>query len=361
MELIIMKKVLMIASAASHFSNFHIPYIKYLAEKGVQVYTASEGELSCGHISAHITLPFRKKLYHPLNLMVILRLARLMRKERFDAVYTNSSLAGFTGRMALILSGRKSTKAVHICHGYLFSDGAKGSGLYLFCEKLMRRRTDILAVMNREDAEIAEKYSLGKKIVFINGMGLDASRFPPISDDRVSAFRSELGATEKTLLFLCVGEFSPRKNQQCILRACSMIIGKDYRVVFAGEGELLESCKKLAEELRISDKMIFLGQFSDTNLLYRSCDCLISVSRSEGMPFNVMEAIYCGTDILVSKVKGNIDLYEAYGGRAFSNYGAHTLCSFISNTERQPHRKNTDVNFLLENVFEENLTKLGMN
>ena len=361
MELAIMKKVLMVASAASHFKNFHIPYIKYLAEKGVQVYNASAGELCSEYISGHISLPFRKKLYHPLNLAVILRLARLMRKERFDTVYTNSSLAGFTGRMALILSGRKSTKAVHICHGYLFDDdGSRRSKLYLAFEKLVRRRTDILAVMNRDDEKIAGKYSLGREIVFINGMGLDPSRFAPVDDSAAEGFRSELGASGKTAVFLCVGEFSPRKNQQCILEACALLKNKDYRMVFAGEGDLLENCKKLTEKPEISDKITFLGQYDDTNLLYRSCDCLISASRFEGLPFNVMEAVYCGTQILVSGVKGSRDLAEAYGGRTFGYGNAAELASLMQDTQRQPDRKSAEVGFLLENVFEENLTKLGM-
>ena len=361
MEPVIMKKVLMIASAASHFENFHIPYIKYLAEKGVQVYTASAGELNCKYISAHFSLPFRKKLYHPLNLAVILRLARLMRKERFDALYTNSSLAGFTGRMALILSGKKSAKAVHICHGYLFDDdGSRRSRLYLAFEKLVRCRTDLLAVMNRDDAEIAEKYSLGRKIVFINGMGLDPAPFAPVGGDTVQTLRSEWGASDETVVFLCVGEFSPRKNQQCILEACALLKGKDHHMVFAGDGELLEDCKKLAEKLEISDKMTFLGHFSDTNRLYRSCDCLISASRFEGLPFNVMEAVYCGTEILVSDVKGSRDLAEAYGGRTFPYGGARELAALMQDTQRQLCRKNADGKFLLENVFEENLTKLEM-
>ena len=356
-----MKKVLMAASAASHFKNFHMPYIKYLAEHGVQVYTASAGKLDSEYIYSHIPLPYRKKLYHPLNLAVILRLARLMRKERFDTVYTNSSLAGFTGRMALILSGRKSTRSVHICHGYLFNDdGSRRSKLYLAFEKLVRRRTDLLAVMNGEDAGIAGKYSLGKEIVYINGMGVDSSLFTRISGSSMQNFRRSLGVTEKTVVFLCVGEFSPRKNQRCIIDACSLLKDKDYHMVFAGEGELLESCRKLAEKPEISDKITFLGQYGDTNRLYRSCDCLISASRFEGLPFNVMEAIHCGTQILVSDVKGSRDLARAYGGRVFGYGNAGELAALMQDTQRQLCRENPDGKFLLENVFEENLQKLGM-
>ena len=362
MELKKMKKVLMIASAASHFENFHIPYIEYLHQKGVTVYTASVGELQKPCISRHITLSYRKKLYHPLNIAVILRLAWLMRKERFDVVYTNASLAGFTGRMALKLSGRKKTKAVHICHGYLFDDdGSRRSRLYLAFEKAVRHRTDLLAVMNEADLNIAEKYSLGKEVVFISGMGMNASDFPPIAPCTLSETRSSLGASEKTTVFLCVGEFSRRKNQQCILEACALLKNKNYLMVFAGEGSLYEKCRDYARELGISDKTVFLGQQKDTNRLYRSCDCLISASRFEGLPFNVMEALHCGMRIIVSDVKGSRDLAERYGGRMFA-YG-HTKELALAMEEHMNDKAEppvTDGKFLLERVFEENLKLLQM-
>lgn len=357
-----MKKVLMIASAASHFENFHTPYIKYLHDRGVEVYTASVGELVSSDILRHYKLSLRKKLYHPLNLWVIFRLSRLMRKERFDAVYTNSSLAGFTGRMALKLSGRKETKAIHISHGYLFNDdGSLRCRLYLAFEKMVRRRTDLLAVMNGADYGIATKYALGKEIVYINGMGMDASRFSRIDGSSLQDTRRSLGATEQTVIFLCVGEFSSRKNQRCILEACAMLKDMDYRMVFAGTGKLLNKCKKLAEKLRIDGKTVFLGHRTDTNAFYRSCDCLISASRFEGLPFNVMEALYCGMDIIVSDVKGNRDLAESCGGSMFPYDDPGRLAAVMRKARRAAgESKYQNGKFLLEDVFEDDLKLLGM-
>lgn len=365
-----MKKILIIASAVSHLENFHMPYIEYLHDNGVEVYTASAGKLRSPSVSRHISLPFRKNMCHPLNLIVILRLAALMRKERFDTVYTNSSLAGFTGRKALKLSGRKKTMAVHISHGYLFNDdGKRRSKLYLGFEKSVRRRTDLLAVMNEADYKIAKKYSLGKEIVFINGMGVDASRFTRIDGSTMQRLRREMGASEKTVVFLCVGEFSQRKNQQCIIKACSLIgDNMDYRMVFAGDGKLLEKCKKYAQQLGVYDKIAFWGHIRNTNLLYRSCDVLVSASRFEGMPFNVMEALHCGMEIIVSNVKGNSDLAKMYRGKMFPYDNAEELAFLMQEKRRLPHL-DKDVkprssgpsgNFLLENVFKENVKLLKM-
>lgn len=315
-----MKNILMIASEASHFKNFHIPYIKMIEERGNTVYTASNGDFQ-GFGNVHTRLKFRKKLFHPANIGVILKLSRLINKEGFDAVCTNSTLAGFAGRIAVILAGKKNTQTIHICHGYLFSDnGSLRSRVYLFFEKIVRRHTDLLAVMNGEDLEIAQKYSLGKKIVFINGMGVPEERFPAIPSEQISAQRQKLLKEGEEYLFLCVGEFSERKNQKAIIEALSRLDSDTLskcRLILAGEGKLFEECKEFSKELRIEKKIDFIGHCKEMNLLYRSCDCLISASRFEGLPFNVMEALYCGENIIVSDVKGNRDLQAEHGGEIF--------------------------------------------
>lgn len=353
-----MKKVLMTASESSHFRNFHIPYIKYLQSRGVEVHTAANGDFEMDGVT-HMRLGFRKKLTSPANIGVILKLARLIRRERYDAVYTNSTLAGFAGRMAAILSGSRKTSCRHICHGYLFDDdGSARSRVYLAFERLVRRRTELLAVMNADDLAIARKYSLGREIVFINGMGLPSEKFPPLSDEEILAQREKLGASADETLLLCVGEFSPRKNQSAILRAFAMSDHRSSRLIFAGDGELLGECAALAKSLGISDKTVFLGHYNNVNALYRSCDCLISASRFEGLPFNVMEALYCGESVLLSDVKGNRDLAGA--GGAVYPYGDEKRLSELMRCAAKLPRGALPERYLLENTMAENISALRL-
>lgn len=371
-----MKKILMIASEASHFENFHIPYIEYLLNRKVEVFTASRGSFSYEGVS-HITIPYKKKLLSVGNVSVILKLAALIRKNDFDAIYTNSTLAGFTGRMAAALSGKHRKKVIHICHGYLFDDdNSFRSKLYLFFEKLVKKHTDILAVMNSDDHRIAEKYHLGRKIVYLNGMGLNTDKFPPVASEEIGNFKKSLGIENKKYIFLCVGEFSERKHQKTIIEACRLINSDNYTVIFAGNGSLLQECKNLVKEKEFQDKIKFLGHCSEVNLLYRACDCLISSSRYEGLPFNVMEGLYCGEKVIVTNVKGNKDLAEEHGQQLYGFSDAKTLSILMSNSikdfsvneinENNMYDKTDRVNLLkskytINSVLEENISLLEMN
>lgn len=366
-----MKKILMIASEASHFKNFHIPYIKYLLDNNIEVFTASRGIFSFEGVN-HIEIPYKKKLLSFGNMGIILKLASIIRKNRFYTVFTNSTLAGFTGRAAALLCSRK-TKIVHICHGYLFDDDKSfRSRIYLFFEKLVKKRTDILAVMNEDDYHIAQKYRLSKKIVFINGMGLDTKNFPTVSYEEIQSFKKANEIDEDKFLFLCVGEFSERKHQQTIIEACSLIKNDNFAVIFAGEGSLLEFCKTLAHKNKVQDRILFLGHCSNVNLLYRACDCLISSSRYEGLPFNVMESLYCGKNALLTNVKGNKDLAAIHSLKTF-NFSDFTELSKLMNdliegysqikdrtTQTEKTVSHLNPKYLIDNTLNENLKLFGI-
>ena len=64
----------------------------------------------------------------------------------------------------------------------------------------------------------------------------------------------------------------------------------------------------LARQLGSEGRVIFPGQVKDLAPWYAAADGAVSASRSEGLPFNLMEAMYCGLPIVASDVKGNCDL-----------------------------------------------------
>ena len=55
---------------------------------------------------------------------------------------------------------------------------------------------------------------------------------------------------------------------------------------------------------------MFPGQVRDIPAWYAMADAAVSASRSEGLPFNIMEAMYAGLPVVASGVKGHTDLIE---------------------------------------------------
>ena len=317
-----MKRILICASRVSHILFFHLPYIRMFRENGWAVDIAAEGTTDCSDIDRCFDLSFVKNPLSPKNLKTIKRLTGIMKENRYDIVYSNSTLAGAALRMAAKKLGRNRPFCIHISHGYMFDDKhGLHSVMYRTAERMTAGVTDRLIVMNGEDLRLAEKYRLGKSIYFTDGMGLCTDKLPPVGADRRLGARKALGADKDSLVFLCVGEFSSRKNQELIINALDRTVKHDKHciVVFAGEGAGLEKCKELVNKSELEPYTRFAGQVKDVNTLYRSADVLISASKMEGLPFNVMEALYCGTPVIASDIKGHSDLIRnGYNGLLFS-------------------------------------------
>ena len=303
------KKVLFCASRTSHLARFHQPYLTAFARMGWQVDTVSQGEEELGDVSGQFLLPFHKSWISPGNLSTLFRLTRLLQKERYDLLIGHTTLASFLLRTAAVLSRQKHSRLVQVCHGYLFrDDDSFRSRLYRSGERVFHKRVDCLLVMNGEDEAIARKYRFCRTIHRIPGMGLDLQKLVPKKSGAEIRRNLEIGPKEKMLL--CVGEFSRRKNQFRLLQGFASLPTEGVRLVFAGEGNRLEACRRFAAGKQLGNRVLFLGERTDVPSLLEACDGLVTASRSEGLPFSVMEALAMGKPVVASEVKGHRELVE---------------------------------------------------
>lgn len=309
------KKVLFCASTLPHLICFHLPYLEDFRNWGYEVWTAAgNGEASPVPYADHqVDVPFYKKITSPRNVSAIFRLRKLLMRENFTCISTHTTLASDVVRAAVLLMPKKKRPKVYcVCHGYLFGEGdGLKKWLYLLPEKLCAPVTDVLMVMNREDEATAKKYRLaGGRLVFLHGMGLDFSKFPPMAPGDREKGRRELGVEPEDFVFVYAAEFSEGKNHFQLLRAFARALEKNprLRLLLAGRGTTLEDCKALAEQLKLGERVRFLGYVDGMERLYPLCDGAVSSSRKEGLPFNIMEAMACGLPVIASRIKGHTDL-----------------------------------------------------
>jgi glycosyltransferase EpsD len=85
------------------------------------------------------------------------------------------------------------------------------------------------------------------------------------------------------------------------------------KLLLAGKGALLEKCRELVCKLHREDQIRFLGYVSDIQELYAACDTCVSTSHSEGLPFNILEAMACGLPVIASDIKGHRELVSDGG------------------------------------------------
>ena len=321
-------KVLFTASSYSHLHTFHRPYLRDFRERGWVVHAAcGGGEKPLPEAHRVIFLPFEKKMSSPANFKAQRQLAQLMAEEGYDLIVTHTSLAAFFTRRAAAQL-RKRPPLVNMAHGYLFDDStpALKKSLLLTAECFTAQQTDLLLTMNAWDFRTALQGHLGRRVELIPGIGVDFARLDRVPEDAREALRRRLEITNSDILLLYAAEFSKRKSQETLIRALSQL-PEQVKLALPGSGALLEDCRTLARKLGVEQRIRFPGFVTDMPLWYAAADIAVTSARTEGLPFNVMESMYCGLPVVASRVKGHTDLVEDGVTGLLYPYGNADACA----------------------------------
>ena len=323
-----MSKVLMTASTWGHIRSFHLPYLRAFRDLGWETHIACLGvPASAPEADALLELPLVKSMTAPGNLLAARLLRERVRAERYDLILTHTSLAAFFTRLA-VKGLRHRPRLVNVVHGYLFDDAtpAPKRGLLLGAERLTAPETDLLLTMNAWDADLARIRRLGRETENIPGMGVDFARLDAAAPDAGPRLRETLGIPGDAFVLLYPAEFSPRKSQAVLIRAMAELPERAV-LVLCGQGEEREACMHLARELGLGERVRFPGQVEDMPAWYRMADAAVTAARSEGLPFNVMEAMHMGLPVVASRVKGNADLVTEGETGLLYPYGDAAACA----------------------------------
>lgn len=296
------KRVLYLASTYEHIERFHLPYIEALRESGAEVFTMANGD------GADFNLPFKKSMFSPANLLAARKIKKILASRHFDVCIANTSLAAFFFRLACPKKHRP--RVVNLVHGYLFSENERSlrARILALAEKLQKKRTDTVIVMNEEDRRIAEErgLSLGE-VKFVRGMGVTRKE-PTRAADEV---RAELRA-EGRFVITFVGELSARKNQEFLIKCLPKIKENvpNAMLWLIGSGDKEEKLRLLTAALGLGEDVVFLGNRDNPADYIAASDLYAGASRSEGLPFNIVEALAAKRAVVASRVKGHEDIIE---------------------------------------------------
>jgi len=321
------KKILYVASTQSHLMRFHKPYLEAL-QKSYEVKTMATGK------DIDFPVLFDKHFFSFANLRSIGRIRAILKKEKFDAVMVHTTLAAFLVRAAMWGWGKKKRPYVlNTVHGYLFSKpyrGLRDRVLYL-CERMLRSKTDAIAVMNGEDHAIAtqNRLCLGS-VVMTRGMGIP---HPTLTCDRDTELRARFAGSDECLCTF-VGELSNRKNQRFLIEAVKRLRdgGLPIRLLLLGEGSEREALERMTVELGLEGAVFMPGNVEPVTPYLAVTDLYVSASCSEGLPFNIMEAMAMGLPIVASEVRGQTDLLRESPDCLYRFGDTDAFCNLVRKT-----------------------------
>ncbi len=169
---------------------------------------------------------------------------------------------------------------------------ASGAGLLAVCERLAR---DMAAL------------GLPRERITLHYTGLDRDLFRPLDHTRLrDRLGTELGIAlgEDAPLLASVGALIDRKGQAFVIRALAEIA--NARLLLVGTGPDEAALRTLASERGVADRVHFLGSVDHMLLpvILSAADVMVLPSASEGLANAWVEALACGTPLVITDAGG---------------------------------------------------------
>lgn len=170
----------------------------------------------------------------------------------------------------------------------------------------VRRADFLLADSESTRCDLIELLGVPPDRVRVIYGGVDA-RFTPVQDaDALQRVRDTYAGGRPFIL--AVGTLEPRKNYPTLIRAFAQVrqaAGLPHALVIVGrKGWVYEPIFAAVDELGLHDDVRFPGFVPDEALpaLYSAADMLVTPSFYEGFGLPALEAMACGTPVIVSDV-----------------------------------------------------------
>ena len=314
-----MNKVLFVATVVkTHIMEFHIPYLRMFKEMGWKTAVAArndyENPADCviPYCDTYYDIPFERNPLKLGNVKAYKELKKVIDTGAYDILHCHTPVGAMLTRLAAKQARKCGTRVFYTAHGFHFYKGAPAINwlLYYPAEKWLSRYTDVLITINKEDYERAKGFKSGR-VCYVPGVGIDLKKFHVGYVDKAEK-RKEIGVGADDFVLLSVGELIPRKNHEVVIRAMSVLKQNSelnpIQLVICGQGTYESDLKRLAEELRVSDHVRFLGYRNDISELCNCADLFVFMSHQEGLPVALMEAMACGLPVVCSNIRGNTDL-----------------------------------------------------
>ncbi len=267
-------------------------------------------------------------------------------KKSYDVIYTHYWLSGLAGEH---LKHYFNIPLVHTYHTLAFLKNRVSNEPEhrnrVLTERHLSFATDlIISSSSEEKRNLMEEYGVSAQKIKVIYPGVNHHLFCP---SKAKTAYLETGFSEDDKILLYVGRVEPIKGLMTIIEAFALLkksrnpLSKKLKLIVIGGGKKdselsynpeAKRIKAAVETSGLKEKIVFLGSKEQAALkeFYSAADVLIVPSLYESFGLVVVEALACGTPVLVSKVgKMRTIVKEGKNGFSFAPGSPEVLANGI--------------------------------
>ncbi len=235
------------------------------------------------------------------------RLLRLMRKLRPDVVQTTLTPMDIMGGAAALLTRarwvlRESSSAP------LYA-----AGLRHRVRRSLARMADAVA----SNSAGGDAYWRAAKAAPALHVIPNAIPFGEITAGARGGRATEGGVGTGAKVVLYAGRMDKGKNVESVIAALARVAAAEvpFVALMCGDGPRRPHLERMAREMGIGDRVVFKGYVDNLWDLMRRADAFVSLSRFEGCPNVVLEAMACGCPVVVSDIPAHREMLDERSAR----------------------------------------------
>jgi len=254
-------------------------------------------------------------------------------KEEYDIIHSHYWLSGLVGGY---VKQKLSPPLVHTYHTLGFMKrralGQKEHKCRAQSEQHLAHVSDVLISPSIEEKKsLVTEYGISPSKVKIVYPGVNRRLFYPVRNQDV---RQKIGCEKNDFVLLYVGRIEPVKGLMTVIRSLEILREENpellerTKLLVIGGGKKEQEFASNEEAARVidlvdrrglSDSVIFLGSIDQPQLkkYYSSADALIVPSLYESFGLVTVEALACGTPVIVSQI-GKMKTIVKEGKNGFS-------------------------------------------
>jgi glycosyltransferase involved in cell wall biosynthesis len=168
--------------------------------------------------------------------------------------------------------------------------------------KVLKKSERILAISEHTKNDLISRYHVAPEKIDVTHLGV-SDHFKPMNEKEICDYKKKQRLTNPYILF--VGAIEPKKNITTIINAFSYCIQKMPELILVLAGKPSWKCQEifsLINSLHLEKKVRLLNfvPYEELPLLYSGAEVFVFPSRYEGFGLPPLEAMKCGTPVIVS-------------------------------------------------------------
>lgn len=266
--------------------------------------------------------------YSIYNPIIYFRLIKLIREYNIVNVHLFPSL--YLIPLLKLFAGKK-VKFVYTEHST--TNRRRKTRFLKILDNFVYRKYDLIISITSKVLEnlLMHVQELGKKSLVISN-GVDIKKIEAIKALNLTEYIP--GFKKNDFIITQVSSFIYPKDQITLITALNKL-SYNYKLVLVGEGVLMENAKKVAQNLGLNDRVVFLGNRADAVEIMKSSNILVLSSGYEGLSMFCLEAFAASVPLIASDVNGIRDLV-LNNGILFEHGNSQELAHCIEHLANNP-------------------------